>query len=369
MKIKTMVVFILCLAFMYLAAQDAWTAALYDNFSGEIVLVGQDGTVASQFVLPKPETGVYPLNVAVSQDGSVFAYVAYGEAPTLQFFNRVDGTSTALKLPNDMTSDGTGFVASPALFTSDAGLFAFSYSRSDGTWQIPVYDLRNIGDPVAILDQSAAIPGMLAVDVQGRSPIVQAMDDSGNVTFVLAKPFSGYQVNFETAFVWNLFTNEITRTGATTAVDGDVMGNERLTTFLDESLPNQAFQFAYPQANALYLTANSTERTLLFNTANLSMFWARFISDGERVLVGGYSPDNRATWLVLNRDGDVMGDFPPVQMSGVVGTADGFAYTVDAGANTGTLFYHVPVSEAGAGEPVELWVGAAGRAYRVIAAW
>ncbi|MEM6282490.1 MAG: hypothetical protein AAF787_09890 [Chloroflexota bacterium] len=61
-----------------------------------------------------------------------------------------------------------------------------------------------------------------------------------------------------------------------------------------------------------------------------------------------------------------MGEFPPLQMTGLRGTPDRFAYTMDAGGNGGSILYRVSMDANGAAEPVELWSSPAGVAYRVI---
>lgn len=357
------IVVLLLVFVLPLQAQDSWSAILYDSLSGAIVEVSAAGNILNEFRLPG--SGVYPPNVAVSPTADVFAYVQYGEIATLNIYRRSDNVHRVYSLPADMTTDSLGFVASPMLFTPDETLFAFAYGVSNGDWRVQVYDLQTTGDPVAQLDQRANLPDVSGVSIAGRAPIVKDIHPDGNVTMVLAEAFSGYQVNFETTFIWNIYTGAITNTGIPNSVDGDARSGESLTALFDPAYPNIAFSFRYPQANTLYL-ADTTGRTMLFNTANLSMFWARFIADGQRILVGGYSPDNRATWLLLNREGGVIGDFPPLQMTGVTGTPTGFVYTVDAGPNAGSLLYHVVVDTNGASAPLELWNGAAGTSHHVV---
>jgi len=64
--------------------------------------------------------------------------------------------------------------------------------------------------------------------------------------------------------------------------------------------------------------------------------------------------------------GEVAGDFPAVQMTGVLGTPDGFAYTVEAGNGAGTLLYTVATADGAVGEPGEVWAGAAGQPRRLV---
>ncbi|MEO0561520.1 MAG: hypothetical protein AAF125_05380, partial [Chloroflexota bacterium] len=58
--------------------------------------------------------------------------------------------------------------------------------------------------------------------------------------------------------------------------------------------------------------------------------------------------------------------FPAVQMTGVEGTPSGFAYTVEAGANAGSLLYAVDAVGETLTEPREIWRGAPGASYRVV---
>lgn len=337
---------------------------LYDSLNGAIVRVGIDGTEQSSFTLPSSSPGTYPLNVALSPDGITQAYMTYTAPPAL---NILQGqTQFVYPLPTDVTANSLAFAASPDVFSVDGQHTAFAYAQADGTWRIDLLDTAQQWTPIASLDQTSSIPGLLPINVLGRTPIVQAIDLTGQVIFVLAEPFSGFQTNFETTYIWNPVTGDVVRTDVPTALDGDRHNGEQLTLLFDETMPNSAGAFTYPQANTLYLTNSIGERFLVFNTANVSMFWARFVSDGEFILVGSFSPENRIAWLLLNRNGDVIGDFPSLQMTGVIGTSTGFAYTVDAGANQGSILYHVDATSAGAGEPQELWNSPVGVSYRVI---
>ncbi len=348
-----------------LAAQnDTTTILLYDSLTGEVIRVGADGTVQTTFTLPAQSAGAYPQNVAVSAQGDTFAYVIYGESPTL---NVLRGEQVFVQpLPATTTADSLAFVASSALFTPGGDQFAFAYATGEGNWQVQLLAESAGWAPVAVLDQTASIPGVSQLDALGRSPIVQRLNPDGIITLVLAEPFSGFQTNFATAFAWNPTDGTVTRTDVPTAIDGDVLNESELTLLFDPALPNTADAFTYPQANALYLTEPGAQRRLLFNAANVSLFWSRFVTGGQYVLVGSFSPENRISWLILTPGGDVVGDFPPLQMTGVVGTPGGFVYTVDAGANAGSLLYRVEVTADGAGDPVEVWSGPEGASYRVI---
>jgi hypothetical protein len=345
------------------------SALLYDGLNGEVVHIALDGTVLSQEPLGLPVGATPPQQIAVTSDGTglILAYVALANPSSLIIEDRPTGGVITHPLPPDMTADSLSFVASDAVFTDDGGQFAFAYARADGSWTVTLYERTAGWGAVAALDSRATIPDMSPVDVVGRTPIVQSVTDDGTVTLILAEPFSGYAANFSEVFTWNTLTGELIRLDGATTIDGDRFADGRVTALFDETLPNQAASFAYPQANTLTLTLPNGSRQTLFNTANLSLFWPRYVNGGEQILVGGYSAQNRLSWFILSAvDGSFMGDYPPVQMTGVEGTSDGFVYTVDAGANGGTLLYSVSIDMNGAGQPEERWLGPAGVSYRVI---
>ncbi len=338
-------------------------AALYNNLDGNVTLVAADGTVLQAFTLPRAEGTTYAQNLAVSPDGETFAYVTYGEPSILHVLSQ--GTDLQVTLPPDTAANSLDFIASPAVYTPDGSMMAFGYAQSSGNWQIQLINIAD-GAVAAAINQTTPIPNITPLESVGRTPIIQRVDENGRVIFALAEPFSGYQTNFQDTYIWEPATGAITSAGIPTAVDGDTLNNEQLTLLFDPAYPNAADAFPYPQANALYITQADGTRRLLFTTANVSLFWARFVSGGQYVLVGSFSPENRIAWLLLNRDGSVLGNFPSLQMTGVVGTPDGFVYTVDAGVNSGTILYRVGVDGIGASDPIELWSGPEGASYRVV---
>ena len=360
----TITLFIL---FTFASTMSAQTPApdviLYDSLNGQVIRTAGDGTGIDTLTLPKADGSTYAQTLAISPDGQTYSYVTYGDPATLHILR--GDSEVRVALPADTSANSLDFIASPAVYSIDGDVLAFGYARSSGDWQVQLLNTVD-GTVTAAINQSTAIPNTTPLEAVGRAPIVQRIDNNGRVIFALAVPFSGFQTNFEDLYAWDAAANTVTSFGVPAAIDGDTLNNEQLTLLFDPAYPNTADAFPYPQANTLYLTTVDGTRRLLFITANVSMFWARFVNGGQSILVGSFSPENRIAWVLLNRDGTVLGDFPPLQMTGVTGNRDGFAYTVDAGVNSGSILYHVAVTESGAGEPVELWNGPEGVSYRVV---
>lgn len=340
-----------------------WRAAVYDAFSGELIFIGADATAEPALTLPLPDASAYPHTVALSTDGATLAYVTYGAPPMLHFMDVPTATLTSQPLPADLTTDSLSFIASSALFTPNGEVFAFGYAQASGAWQLATYS-RAAGWAASATLTDVQLPLALA---SGRTPIVQQVDANGVVRFLLAQTFSGYQEGFETAYLWNPADGSVSATEQPASVDSDTLPDgAQLALLLDINQPNTAFSFPYPQMNALYLTPPNSTARLLTVMPQASMFWARFVGGGNAVLVGSYTADNRAAWTLLNLDGATLDTFAPVQMSALLGTPNGFAYTVEAGANLGTLLYRVDLLDGRLAAPLELWSGAPNASYRLV---
>ncbi len=359
---------LLTLALTTGAQPEPWQAVLYDGLSGRLLVVDRDGTLTYATTLTSRGTTTLSQQIAVSPNAAHFAYVTYGEPSELVIFERTTNTGYNIGMPTEMTIDSLSFIAGDEVFSPDGSRFAFGYALADGTWQVTLYEQATEWSPVATLDNSATFPEMAPVDALGRTPIVSSINADGTVTVILAEPFSGYAANFEDVYTWDPVSGALTRQPLPATLDVDRADGAQITTVFDPAYANNADAFPYPQANALYLTEPDGSRRLLFNTSNLSLFWPRFVGNGTAVWVGGYSPQNRLTWFLLDRTtGDLLtSQFPPVQMTDVAGTPEGFVYTVEAGANAGTLLNIVPYDNGILGEPVQIWAGEADASYRVV---
>ncbi len=370
MTSKTLIPLLLALVavFTVTAQPEPWTAALYDGLNGRMLLVDRAGTLTYDTVLPRREDTAPPQQIGISPSAAHVAYVTYGTPSELVVFDPATNSSVNQPLPAETTADSLSFIAGDMPFSPDGTRLAFGYAGSNGTWAVNVYE-REVGwASVATLDSNATFPNMAAVNVLGRTPIVADVTAAGTVTVILAEPFSGYAANFADVFTWDTATGAITRQPFPATVDRDTADGTTITTVFDPTLPNTAAAFPYPQANALYLTEPDGSRRLLFSTANLSLFWPRVVGNGDAVWAGGFSPQNRLTWFLLDRNtGDLLtAQFPPVQMTGITGTPEGFVYTVEAGTNAGTLLNAVPYDNGILGEPLQIWEGEPAASYRVV---
>jgi hypothetical protein len=322
-----------------------WLAWLYNPADGRMTLVNDSGEIQQVLFLPLPPKFVYPpFEVTVSDSGARVGYIVSDEVGK-PYYARVydinreeiitDYDLTEL-LPDDSNGDDS------FRFNETLSALALSYGVDDG-WQILILDLNS---SFITLSLRSASPQAVEADIlsgEGISPLLRRYHGS-QVTFstVVNQPNSESSDDEALlgllergSYTWDLTTNRVRVDTSYPAPDGDFLAltGESLVAVADPDLPNQSRDFPYAQANALYVhDPVQGESFPLFNVDDHSFYFPRFIQNGARILLGGFDSEGQSTWYVIERSGELVGEWSPPSgtvLTSVRGMADGFLYTVD----------------------------------------
>jgi hypothetical protein len=313
----------------HLSAQDAdsWIATLYDPATGGLTQVSSSGAVLAQQVLPLPPGfDRYPNRVAIAPGGALLAYVPYSSSTFQGALTISDGERVIIPFNLPLTtSDSLEFPGGEWAFNADGSAFALGYLLESGGWGLIVlnlnsgvveYSLRSDDPLLAVL----GLPTLNVVPVPRRF----AGDE---ITFTLV-PFGMDSVATGDTYLWNRLTDQVLASAAFPALDSDTFTatGEAVISAADARLPSVSIQGA---ANSLqaYLP-QSGERFPFFSGAGQAFSNPRFIQNGELILVDSVDEAERYAWLVVGRDGQVVGQIPAAAtIEEVRGVGDGFIYT------------------------------------------
>jgi len=280
----------LLLAAAYSYAAAPWSAWIYQQASGAMTMVNQDGAVLDTFILPSEAGYSYSRNVAVSDSGTLFAYVvSAGTNPFNGYLYIYDRPADTVRYAFDMGPTPThslDFSANNLNFSADGSTFAFGYANSDmSRWWALVVDLTTydvVGgirstDPLAI---STGLRGeFLLPDVQ--------YNRDGQVVF--APVFLGTEGLGEyDAYTWDVAATTLTPNPAYRTLNNDTFlpTGEVIMPFEDLRLPmDSSGEFVYVQFNTLQVYDPALGGRYPFYTdASMSYYSAQFVQGGERVL-------------------------------------------------------------------------------------
>ncbi|NWG18008.1 MAG: SH3 domain-containing protein [Chloroflexi bacterium] len=370
-------VVILLLALPAAAQGETWTAWLFDGATGLMTRVSETGEQEA-FVLPlSPGFDRYPRRVAAGHGGAPFAYLVYN-SDTFQgqlIVSRRDALQAAFSLPLTL-GDTFEFNAGENVFNDDNTALAFGYSLDGGGWAIVVMDTRT-GGIAHTLRADDPLVGVLGIPGgYGLTPVVRRFLGR-DVIFTLVQSGTEGAAEYD-SYAWNLDTGALIAHPGYPALQADTLPStgETVMALYDARLPNQSDSFIFFQANALHVYEPvSGARFPFYNAPAESLFGARFIQNGELVLVNAGSADGLSSqWHVIRRDGNLAGTLPSTTaLQDVAGLPDGFLYTTDAfnpGATTlvyvntrGGLNAGAPVwTSAPGAQPVIVWAGGAAAA-------
>jgi hypothetical protein len=377
-------VVILLLAHPAAAQGESWTAWLFDGATGVMTRVNEAGEVDS-FALPLPPGfDRYPRRAAVGHGGTPFAYVVYNSV-TFQgqlVVSGRDGLQAAFSLPLT-TADTFEFNAGENVFNDDNTALAFGYSLDGGGWAVVVVDTRT-GGIAHTLRADDTLVGVLGIPGgYGLTPVVRRFLGR-EVIFTLVQSGTEGAAEYD-SYAWNLDTGALAAHPGYPGLQADTLPStgETVMALYDARLPNESDSFIFFQANTLHVYEPvSGARFPFYNTPGESLFGARFIQNGELVLVNAGSADGTfSQWRVVRRDGNVAGALPSsAVIDDVAGLPDGFLYTTGAfnpGATTlvyvntrGGLNAGAPVwTSAPNAQPVIVWAGGAAAAGAPLLPW
>jgi len=360
------------------AGTPSWSAWLYDPASGRILEVADDGTLLNDLYLPVSQGfDQLPANVAVSHGGSLLAFVAAnsdtGERQLVVFDAAAQFQKLLVSLPPLMgDSLSVGDFPENAFNDTDT-LLAFGYTPSDGEqWRLDVYDLGT--GAVTQTLQAFDTAGFEVFNPDGR-PLALAIQrfEGTNLTFSLAMLSGEGQARYS-SFTWDILANHVTAAPEWSQLDRDFFPppGEIIMPVDDPAQPKSAESFlAASRHNTLYVYDPAQNAYFPFyNDPNRSLFWPRFVQNGELIFVAGYTADSDSPDLFLiERDGTVTSAVEVPGITSVRGLTDGLIYTLEVPGDQGNSVTLVYVNTR-AGETLEdsapLWTGEPNAAYRIV---
>jgi hypothetical protein len=317
-------------------AITAWSAWLYQEVSGTMTLVNQDGATLDTFILPSEANYTYSRNIAVSDSGNLFAYVVSDTvAPNNGFLYIYDRAADTVRYAFDMGPTPThslDFTASNLNFSADDSIFAFGYSNSDNTrWWALVIDLTTFDVPFGVRSTDPlAVSNGLQPDF--LLPVVQYNRD-GQV--VLTPVLLGTEGLSEyNSFTWDTATTSLTPNPVYRTLQNDTFlpTGEVIMAAEDDRLPLTSEDFAYFQYNTLQVYDPALGgRYPFYHDAEMFYYDIHFIQGGARVLAssGGSGADSAFYMSVIDRSGALVGYFPSVDFTSLKGVLDGFIFTTN----------------------------------------
>lgn len=361
---------VILLGILPTSAQDAgWTAWLYNQPTGSMTQINQIGGVVDTFMLPLPAgADSYPLSVAVGHGGSPLAYVAY-DSQTFQgilTISRRDQIVAQFALPLTY-SDSFELIADESVFNEDNSQVALGYALDGGGWGLIVLDITTgqVTETIRHNDPLIAVLGL--PDNFGVVPVVRRFNGN-TVTFNLVQTGTEGAASYE-GYDWNLDTGAVTSNPVYASLDSDIFPatGEVIMALSDERLENNETEFMFFQSNTIQVYDPLTGgRYPFYNAPDQSLYFPRFIQNGERILVDSVDSAQRYGWIVLERNGTLVGSVSTAtSILDVHGVPEGFVYTsADFIPDVITLMFVDTRTTLGVGVPV--WSSASGESPSLI---
>ncbi len=355
-----------------LHAQDVptasgWIAWLFEQFTGTVTQIRDDGSLAAEISLPlSPAFNEFGLNAVVSPSGTHIAYIGAdtltGGIPNRQLFIydlALRSVVATYSLPPEAEANTLDYVLNPLLFDEAARRIAFGYVLpGPGRWEIVVIDY-GFADVVATLTSDD--PGAQVVENDLVVPAVQRYQD-GVVTFSTVFYATEAGPDFPT-FAWAVDTGTVSPSDAYTTTINDTLsqtGEVVSPGFDDRFEVVPPLEGGLPQLNVLTVYTPSTgERFPFYHDAGRTLLGVNFVQNGARVVTTAYDPaDGSTNWTVVDRGGTPLRTFlAPESVARVFGTAQGFVYV--SGGDAPTLNQVITADDSF--ESRILWQGAPGR--------
>ncbi len=333
-----------------------WEAWLFDPDPGYMVKVASDGTVLSEFALPRTTRDTLSNGVAVSRDGRYIAYVIYHDprpsgSPdpyrvdlSLQVYdttvNSVVASYTRPTNPGDYVSDSLSLGSSPMVFHESNSAVAVGFGVND-IWELVVLDIPSNSVATRLTSADLATHG-LSVSGGAMNPVAQSF--SGNTIDFLTINVGTEGLDIYPSFTWNIAMGPVaagtiyhTLANDTWAATGEVV-----ETYQDFNWPNAGGAFPFFQKNVLSYYTLGGSPTVIYNTPSHSMSAPIFIQNGERIGVQYSNEDGTDIgWHLIEKSGTWFSSRSASQRTtSWMGTPDGFAYTF-SGPGGDTFLWHL----------------------------
>lgn len=341
-RIWLLLIFIIMVA-QVSAQADVWTVWVYSASEGRTIRVDNAGTTLEDIILPIPASyDEYALSptVAISPDGRRIAYAVNGttsdDVPISSFLVYDTSLDNLLFTYDTPTyAIASSLIFSNVAWNSTGNIAAFAYATGDTletqSWRIVILNAID-GRIISDLDDSSAF---FASQADTLAPyLLPVLQFYGEATlgFNLI-PYQTAQFNSDLfSYEWDIVTGRVTQTNRAPRITGDTLQQtgETITPIVDDRVN---YDDSYtPYTNALHIYRPEIgARAPFFATQTYDIFSAKFIQNGEQVLV--YAEDLLSlerTHLLVSRIGILRG-LPSISAinNATIGTPDGFAYVID----------------------------------------
>ncbi len=334
-----------------------WQAWLFAPDPGYMVKVASDGTVLSQFALPRTTRDTLSNGVAVSRDGRYIAYVIYHDprpsgSPdpyrvdlSLQVYdttvNSIVASYTRPTNPGDYVSDSLSLGSSPMVFHQSNSAVAVGFGVND-TWELVVLDIPSNSVAARLTSTDLAAHGLSTSYSGFLNPVVQSFSGS-TIDFLMILVGTGGADKYD-GFTWNIAMGPVATSTVyhTPANDTWPTTGEVIEAYQDFSWPNAGGTFPFFQKNILTYYTPGGSPTVIYNTPSQSMSMPIFIQNGERIGVLYSNEDGTDIgWHLIEKDGTWFSSRSASQrVSSWMGTPDGFTYTF-TGPGGDTFLWHL----------------------------
>ena len=338
---------------------NEWQAWLYQS-DGSLQLIRQGQTLET-LQLPLSDGEDYPLQIAISYDGRLAAYVAYrqGRPSALQVYDLAEQRLiTRYALPHDdsayIPSQSMERISDGRIFAEFNSAVAIGFGLGEVGWQVSVIDLES-GEVSHTLRYDDEVMARYEPRSEfGVVPVIQHFR-AGQIAFTLHNP--GLLSPPYPAYIWDIRSGDVGITRDYQNPFSDILPTtgEVVYATTEPNLPySQAF--TRPQLNALYVYSPLLNASFPFHNweAN-SHVSPMFIQNGERVLTGRVDETGAFdTWWVIERDGTEIAPLEQLSFQDAGMTADGFLYIPRASTSSLNI-WHMNTREGGTREQV--WQG------------
>lgn len=302
------------------AAQDDWSAYLFNGVSQQLMRVRLDGSTET-YDLGIPEGSfIGAQSMDFSADGSRIAYCVpvydtRGSTATLYIRNLA---STDAPLTVDL-GQGDGCWVTYSDDNAQIAVGRVHYYAGDPNadtnvppWQLLVLDAAT-GNQLHQMDAEKAIPSGFDPEPRTFMPDVRYFND--NQLIFAAIPWGTDAPPIRPAYLWQLSTDSLQaidrwwRSGVTSlSASGELVWLD-----LDAAVPAAEPGGPVPQANEVRLADKSGAETVIYTNSDWVILDTAFIDNGAQLAIGelqaaaaGADPGSQFTrWLALDRSGKV----------------------------------------------------------------
>ncbi|MDQ7036568.1 MAG: hypothetical protein Q9P01_17580 [Anaerolineae bacterium] len=303
------VILLTLLPLWHSAAQESWTAWVYQAVNGQLLRIDHSGAVVSTQRIVVADGYNLPETVVFSQDGEQVAYISEEQNHFIQrlhLLNLQTGTQiTPINIPVTDTAlyRDDYFVLSQAAFSVDGDTLIYVKIVGGVGWSIDVLDVAS-GNVLFSLHSSDDSVRQFTPLHSGIVPIIQSIRGDA-IIFTIATGLPTNQRSYTWFYRGAVLSETIAAPSLNAAVypaTGDIVN-----PLADWRFPSaiESFDNAYQQVNTLHVYDAAQEaRFPFFAASDLHFERVWFVQGGEAIVGEAALNEIGRVWVVIGRDGD-----------------------------------------------------------------